>query len=104
MGVKDLEVMLTNCMTSALSVESCLVSHAELLESFHSMVKRDLVLRFVEKKTVEFYRAFDGEINQIKKLFEALKKTSPRSPILPKYAGSARYARSLQLLTYPNLS
>ena len=88
--------MLTNCMTSALSLESCLVSQAELLESFHSMVKRELVLKFVEKKTVEFYRTFDSEINQIKKLFEGLKKSSPRSPILPKYAGSARYALNLQ--------
>jgi len=46
--------------------------------------------RFVEKKTSEFYVAFNVEINIVKKLFDAVRRMPPKSPILPKYAGTAR--------------
>jgi dynein heavy chain len=44
----------------------------------------------VEKKTSEFYVAFNVEINIVKKLFDAVRRMPPKSPILPKYAGTAR--------------
>eukprot|EP00983_Pelagomonas_calceolata_P107032 1159301-Pelagomonas_calceolata.AAC.3 len=50
------------------------------------------VRRFVEKKTSEFYAAFNAEINVVKKLFDAVRRVPPKSPILPKYAGTARCA------------
>ena len=89
-GVKDLEVMLTNVIQMACDCQPCLTSRAELLEAFQLMAKRDFVLRFVEKKTSEFYNLFNSEINIVKKLFDSVRRTPPKSPILPKYAGSAR--------------
>lgn len=46
----------------------------------------------MEKKTSEFYVAFNAEINVVKKLFDAVRRMPPKSPILPKYAGTARSA------------
>lgn len=70
--------------------QPCLAARAELLEGFHAMAKRDFVKRFVEKKTSEFYLLFNSEINTVKKLFDAVRRQPPKSPILPKYAGTAR--------------
>jgi dynein heavy chain len=89
-GVKDLEVMLTNVIQMALDAQPCLVSRAELVESFTLMSRREFVRRFVEKKTSEFYNLFNAEINTVKKLFDTVRRTPPKSPILPKYAGTAR--------------
>jgi dynein heavy chain len=38
-----------------------------------------------------FYTAFMGEINAAKKHFDLLRRSPPGSPLLPKYAGAARY-------------
>jgi dynein heavy chain len=46
----------------------------------------------VEKKTGEYFAAFAAEINLVKKLFDGVRRAPPRSPLLPKYAGTARYA------------
>lgn len=59
------------------------------------MAKRDYIRRFVEKKTVEFFALFNAEINTVKKLFDAVKRSQPKSPILPRYAGLAKYAMNL---------
>jgi len=94
-GVKDLEVMMTNVIQIAVEAQSCLPSHMELLEAFQLIAKRDFIKRFVEKKTSEFYAAFNAEINVVKKLFDAVRRVPPKSPILPKYAGTARHAMYL---------
>jgi dynein heavy chain len=54
------------------------------------MAKREFVKRFVEKKTSEFFNLFNAEINTVKKLFDSVRRSPPKSPILPKYAGAAR--------------
>lgn len=59
------------------------------------MAKRDFIRRFVEKKTVEFFGLFMAEINTVKKLFDAVKRSQPKSPIMPRYAGLAKYAMNL---------
>jgi hypothetical protein len=38
--------------------------------------------RFVEKKTSEFYKLFDNEISVVKKAFDAMRRSPPKSPIL----------------------
>ena len=49
----------------------------------------------MEKKTSEFYNLFNAEINTVKKLFDHMRRSPPKSPILPKYAGTARFAMNL---------
>lgn len=61
----------------------------------HPMVTPRARRRFVEKKTSEFYTAFNAEINVVKKAFDAVRRAPPKSPILPKYAGTARHAMYL---------
>ena len=86
--------MLTNVIQMACDCQPCLVSRAELIESFQLMAKREFVQRFVEKKTSEFYNLFNSEINIVKKQFDAVRRAPPKSSILPKYAGAARYVYS----------
>jgi hypothetical protein len=38
--------------------------------------------RVVEKKTSEFYKLFDNEISVVKKAFDAMRRSPPKSPIL----------------------
>lgn len=45
----------------------------------------------MEKKTSEFYMMFNSEINVVKKLFDSVRRVPPKNPMLPKYAGSARW-------------
>jgi dynein heavy chain, axonemal len=94
-GVKDLEVMLTNVIQIAFDSVSSLAARVELLEAFQLMAKREAILRCIEKKTSEFFNAFMAEINQVKKQFDHIRRSPPKNPILPKYAGQARYALDL---------
>lgn len=89
-GVKDLEVMMANVIQMACDCAAALTSRMELLEGFNLMAKRPFIKRFVEKKTSEMWQAFNGEINLVKKLFDAVRRTPPKSPILPRFAGAAR--------------
>ncbi|CAD7695691.1 unnamed protein product, partial [Ostreobium quekettii] len=88
-GAKDLEVMLTNLIQFALEAVSSLPYRIELLEAFQSMAKRDSIRRCVEKKTSEFYSIFMGEINVVKKQFDVIRRSPPKTPFLPQYAGPA---------------
>lgn len=45
-----------------------------------------------------FYSAFMGEINAAKKHFDLLRRSPPGSPLLPKYAGAARWVTDAQQL------
>ena len=85
-----MQVMVTNVMQMACDCQPCLLSRAELLESFQLMAKREFVQRFVDKKTSEFYSLFNSEINIVKKQFDSVRRAPPKSQILPKYAGTAR--------------
>lgn len=38
---------------------------------------------------------FNSEINLVKKMFDAVRRTPPKNPLLPKYAGTARHAQYL---------
>lgn len=42
------------------------------------------------RQAVEFYGLFMAEVNTVKKAFDALKRSQPKSPILPRYAGLAK--------------
>ncbi|GMH41208.1 hypothetical protein BSKO_09118 [Bryopsis sp. KO-2023] len=94
-GVKDLEVMMTNVIQFAFETVSSLSNRVELLEVFELMAKRESIKRSVEKKTAEFYNIFMAEINTVKKQFDIIRRSPPKSPVLPKYAGSAIWALNL---------
>lgn len=87
------QVMMANVIQRAFDTQPCLSARGELLEGFQAMARRDFIRRFVEKKTVEFYGLFMAEINTVKKLFDAVKRSQPKSPILPRYAGLAKWVR-----------
>jgi dynein heavy chain, axonemal len=89
-GVKDLEVMLTNVIQLSFDMSNSLTARVELLETFHLMAKREPIKRCVERKTSDFYNTFMNEMNIVKKQFDHLRRTPPKSPVLPRYAGAAR--------------
>lgn len=91
-GVHDLEVMLENVMQLALDSTPSLSGMLELLEGFQLMAKRTAMKRAVERHMSGFYHRFMAEINAIKKHFDTLRRTPTTSPMLPHYAGAARWA------------
>lgn len=56
---------------------------------FELMAQRESIKRTVEKKTTEFYNIYLTEINAVKKQFDLIRRSPPKHPILPRYAGSA---------------
>ena len=54
-GTKDLEVMMTNVISSAFEVISTIESGVELLEAFSFLAKRENIRRAVHRKTVEVF-------------------------------------------------
>lgn len=84
--------MLENVFELAIDSTPSLAGTLELLEGFQLMAKQDAVQRVVERHVSGFYGKFMAEINAAKKHFEQLKRNFPGSPVLPKYAGAARYA------------
>ena len=53
-----------------------------------------MIRRCIEKKTVEVYNLFVGEMNLVKQLIA--KKSSPQTFAQPKYAGGGHWARFLR--------
>jgi hypothetical protein len=84
--------MLENVMQLALDSTPSLPGMLELLEGFQLMAKRTAVKRAVARHTADFYKRFDAEIGAVKKHLEPLKQLPTSSPMLPQYAGTARWA------------
>ncbi|KAJ3217500.1 Dynein heavy chain 2, axonemal [Dinochytrium kinnereticum] len=94
-GVKDLEVMMQNVITSAFESATTVETSVELLEIFHHLAKREAIKRTVEKKTADVFLLFIQEMNSVKVEFETHRKTPEILRSHPDYAGSAYWARSL---------
>ncbi|KAI8853504.1 dynein heavy chain, N-terminal region 2-domain-containing protein [Chytridium lagenaria] len=94
-GVKDLEVMMQNVITSAFESATTVETSVELLEIFHHLAKREAIKRTVEKKTADVYLLFIQEMNSVKVEFETHRKTPEILRSHPDYSGSAYWARSL---------
>jgi dynein heavy chain len=93
-GMKDLEVMMQNVINTAFDGISTVVAGVELLEAFSSIATREAIKRAVERKTAELHSLFLGEINTVKRDFDANKKNPPMmSREHPRYAGSAMWAK-----------
>ena len=95
-GTKDLEVMMTNVISSAFEIQSTIESGVELLEAFSFLAKREQIRRTVQRKTVEIYVLFNAELNHIKKVFGDQKKEPPIQKFHPPFAGRAIWASNFR--------
>ncbi len=93
--VKDLEVMFTNTIVSAYDNNSTVLEGVLLIETFHSLAKREAVKRCVERKAADMRAFFIKQIGSVRAEFEQRRTNPPIRPIEPQYAGSALWAHSL---------
>lgn len=54
-GVKDLEVMMTNVITSAFESVATVAAGVELVATFEFLAKREAIRRTVDRKAVDVY-------------------------------------------------
>ncbi|GMH50243.1 hypothetical protein TrRE_jg3287 [Triparma retinervis] len=97
-GVKDLEVMYANVITTAFDGVAQVSAGVILLEIFYSLAKRLGIKRCVEKKTADIYSLFIKQCQSIRSEFDEQRKSPPLRPNEPQYAGTALWARSLSVM------
>ena len=95
-AVKDLEMMMQNCITSAFETVTAVEQGLNMLEAFHHLAKRDAIKRAVQNKASFVYAIFQQDFTSVSKEFQNYRSSPPIPPTLPQYAGSAIWARSLQ--------
>ncbi|XP_077988088.1 dynein axonemal heavy chain 2-like [Glandiceps talaboti] len=93
-GIKDLEVMMQNVITSAFETVTTVEQAIEILDVFMHLSSREAIRRTIDKKTVEVYTLFNEELNLVKK--ELTRKNPDLGPLMPKFAGQSHWARSLK--------
>ncbi|XP_043933259.1 dynein axonemal heavy chain 2 [Protopterus annectens] len=93
-GVKDLEVMIQNLITTAFETVTTVEQGVDLLDIFHRLSAREAIKRTIDKKTVEVYALFNEELSLVNK--ELSKKVTHMPPQISNYAGQARWARALR--------
>ncbi|KAK3095642.1 hypothetical protein FSP39_017066 [Pinctada imbricata] len=93
-GIKDLEVMMTNVITSAFDTVTTVEQGVELLDIFMHLSSREAIKRTIDKKNVDVYLMFNEELNAVKK--ELTMKARNMSPQHPKFAGQGLWARQLK--------
>ena len=64
-GVKDLEVMLQNVISSSFEGLSSVTNAVELQEAFHHLSNRDVIRSTVEKKTLQIISMFQVPLNPL---------------------------------------
>ena len=94
-GVKDLEVMMQNVINGAFEQAPTFRSCVELLQSFHSLAKRDAIQRTVDKKTADACALFVKFVNDTKTHFEHLKSAPMLQSSEPTFGGAALWASGL---------
>ena len=124
MGVKDLEVMMQNVISSAFETVTTVELGVQVLDVFQHLSSREVhiflgsslvdllssfyqffisfltllfsqaIRRTIDKKTVDVYQRFNEELNFVKKEFNT--KTPNLTPTQPKFAGAAAWARALK--------
>ena len=94
-GIKEMEVMMQNALTTAFESVTLIEDGISLLDAFHHLSTRESIRRTLNQKTVEVYHLFIAEMNRVKADYNA---RSPRlGPVLPHYAGLATWARKLKM-------
>ncbi|KAJ9437970.1 Dynein-1-beta heavy chain [Diplonema papillatum] len=91
-GVRDLETMLTNIISSSFDLIPTIESGVELLEAFSFLAERDSVKRAVERKADGVFGLFLAELTVIKNWFNDRRKNPPVPEQHPPEAGRALWA------------
>ena len=86
-------------LPSTTTHESVTVSEGvSLTETFHSLAKRDAIVRCVERKATETHHMFLKQVQAVRSEFELSRLNPPLRPHEPQFAGSALWAHSLAVL------
>uniref|UniRef100_A0A670KJQ6 Dynein axonemal heavy chain 2 n=1 Tax=Podarcis muralis TaxID=64176 RepID=A0A670KJQ6_PODMU len=93
-GIKDLEVMTQNLITSAFETVKDVERGVEIQDIFHHLSSREAIKRTFDKKTVDIFMLFNRELSLVNK------ELSKRTPFLPPhmchYSGLVHWMRALR--------
>ncbi|XP_005399515.1 PREDICTED: dynein heavy chain 2, axonemal isoform X2 [Chinchilla lanigera] len=93
-GVKDLEVMTQNLITSAFELVRDVEHGVLLLDTFHRLATREAIKRTYDKKAVDLYMLFNSELALVNR--ELNKKWPYLEPYMAQYSGQAHWMRILR--------
>nr|XP_029501164.1 dynein heavy chain 2, axonemal-like [Oncorhynchus nerka] len=93
-GVKDLEVMMQNLISTAFETVNTVEEGVQLLDVFQHLSAREAIKRTIDRKTVDVYGLFNKELNLVNK--ELSKKVFHTPAHMPLHAGQAHWARALR--------
>uniref|UniRef100_A0A2K5CLM4 Dynein axonemal heavy chain 2 n=1 Tax=Aotus nancymaae TaxID=37293 RepID=A0A2K5CLM4_AOTNA len=93
-GIKDLEVMTQNLITSAFELVRDVEHGVLLLDTFHRLAAREAIKRTYDKKAVDLYMLFNSELSLVNR--ERNKKWPYLEPYMAPYSGQARWVRILR--------
>ncbi|XP_029769486.1 dynein heavy chain 2, axonemal [Terrapene carolina triunguis] len=93
-GVKDLEVMTQNLITSAFETVRDVEHGVEIQDIFHHLSAREAIKRTFDKKAVDVYMLFNRELSLVNK--ELSKKLPFLPPHMCHYSGLAHWLRALR--------
>ncbi|EGV93882.1 Dynein heavy chain 2, axonemal [Cricetulus griseus] len=93
-GIKDLEVMTQNLITSAFELVRDVEHGVLLLDTFHRLATREAIMRTYEKKAVDLYMLFNSELALVNR--ELNKKWPYLEPYMAQYSGQAHWMRILR--------
>ncbi|KAL0226771.1 hypothetical protein P9112_014095 [Eukaryota sp. TZLM1-RC] len=94
-SVKELEVVFLNTANSAFEEVSTVADSVSLLNAFHYIAYRDSVKRLMERKIAFVFQLFQTEIANVRKEFEQFRHDPVFPFYMPKYSGSASWAKNL---------
>nr|XP_055113102.1 dynein axonemal heavy chain 2 isoform X1 [Symphalangus syndactylus] len=93
-GIKDLEVMTQNLITSAFELVRDVQHGVLLLDTFHRLASREAIKRTYDKKAVDLYMLFNSELALVNR--ERNKKWPDLEPYMAQYSGQARWVHILR--------
>ncbi|XP_053425879.1 dynein axonemal heavy chain 2 isoform X5 [Nycticebus coucang] len=93
-GIKDLEVMTQNLITSAFELVRDVEHGVLLLDTFHRLAAREAIKRTYDKKAVDLYMLFNSELALVNR--ELNKKWPYLEPYMAHYSGQASCMRILR--------
>uniref|UniRef100_A0A8C0I316 Dynein axonemal heavy chain 2 n=1 Tax=Balaenoptera musculus TaxID=9771 RepID=A0A8C0I316_BALMU len=93
-GVKDLEVMTQNLITSAFESVRDVEHGVLLLDTFHRLAARETIKRTYDKKAVDLYMLFNSELALVNR--ELSKKWPYLEPYMAQHSGQAHWVRILR--------
>ncbi|XP_039087571.1 dynein heavy chain 2, axonemal [Hyaena hyaena] len=93
-GIKDLEVMTQNLITSAFELVRDVEQGVLLLDTFHRLSTREAIKRTYDKKAVDLYMLFNSELALVNR--ELNKKWLYLEPYMAQFSGRAHWVRILR--------